>query len=525
VLSVPSSWPFQEAKNIELKNVAAGSPAVFETGFGPSGRPHIGTFAEVARTIMVQNAFAELNPGRAASLYVFCDDMDGLRKVPGNIPNPELVRENLGKPLSRIPDPFGDDESYSAHMERELVAFLTRFGFKFELKSSAVEYASGAFNDAMRRVLMNYEKIRSVILPTLQEENRDTWSPLIPICEKCGKLYTTIVAGVDPERATVQYEDTGVFGEGKNRVEGCGHKGEVSALDGHAKVGWKVDWALRWFTYNVRYEMYGKDLIDSARLSAKICRILGGDPPAGMVYELFLDEGGKKISKSVGEGLTVDSWMKYAPIESLMFYLFQNPKKQRRLFFDAIPKNVDEYLNELRRFPELDASAQYDSVVWHLHKIGREAPPYASRINFSLALNLISGIGAGDHDLLLDYLRRYDPAIEQNQQVVEKLVGRAIAYFKDFVEPTKMYRGPSEAERAMFQALLARLKAYAGDEEDDYQSMVFDVAKEQGADPKALFQAVYQVILGQERGPRFGTFVKLVGKDRAGEMIRKALNS
>jgi len=522
VSNVPSSWPFQEAGNISLKNVADGAPVIFETGFGPSGRPHIGTFAEVARTIMVQNAFHEMNPGRSTRLYVFCDDMDGLRKVPGNVPNPELVRENLGKPLSRIPDPFGGDESYSAHMERELVAFLERFGFKFELKSSAVEYAGGAFNDAMRRVLANYEKIRAVILPTLQEENRETWSPIIPICEKCGKLYTTIVTGVDPERALVRYEDTGVFGEGRNRVEGCGHQGEVSALDGHVKVGWKADWALRWFTYNVRYEMYGKDLIDSARLSGKICRVLGGDPPTGMVYELFLDEQGKKISKSVGEGLTVDSWMTYAPIESLLYYLFPNPKKQRRLFFDVIPKSVDDYLNELRKFPGL-AAAQYDSVVWHLHQIGREAPAYTGRVNFSLALNLISGIGAGDRALLHDYLTRYDSEIAANEHVTSKLVDRAVRYFQDFIEPNKKYRKPTDEERAMFQALLLRLESCQGDSEDDYQAMVFDTAKQAGQDPKSLFQAIYQVLLGQDRGPRFGTFVKLVGKDRAGEMIKKAL--
>ena len=403
---LPSSWPFQEAKKISLVGLGPDERVIFETGFGPSGRPHIGTFAEVARTVMVQNAFAAANPERPTALYVFCDDMDGLRKVPGNLPNRDLIREHLGKPLVNIPDPFGSDRSYAHHMERELKEFLQRFGFGFELKSSADEYASGAFNPGLHLVLEHYDRIRSLILPTLQEENRETWSPIIPLCEQCGRLYTTVVTGRDPGRDTISYECAEAFGEGENLLQGCGHRGETSVLSGRAKVGWKVDWALRWSTYRVRYEMYGKDLIDSARLSAKICRLLGAEPPAGMVYELFLDESGKKISKSVGEGLTVDSWMTYAPIESLLYYLYQNPKKQRRLYFDVIPKSVDDYLEELRRYPGLEVEEKLDNVVWHIGRSGRPAPAYTAGINFSLTLNLISALGAGDRELLWDYLRR-----------------------------------------------------------------------------------------------------------------------
>ena len=517
----PSSWPFQEAKKISLKGQG---PVVFESGFGPSGRPHIGTFAEVARTVMVQNAFAAANPDRPAVLYAFCDDMDGLRKVPGNIPNRELVRAHLGKPLVHIPDPFGTDASYAHHMENELKAFLGRFGFKFELKSSAEEYARGVFNPGLHLVLERYEQIRSVIIPTLQEENRDDWSPLIPVCTQCGKLYTTVVTGRDAARDTISYECTGAFGEGDNRIEGCGFKGETTVRDGHAKVGWKVDWALRWFTYNVRYEMYGKDLIDSARLSGRITRILGGTPPAGMVYELFLDEQGRKISKSVGEGLTVDSWMKYAPIESLLYFLYQNPKKQRRLYFDVIPKSVDDYLDELRAYPALADSDKMDRLTWHLDRIGRPAPAYTGAINYSLALNLISALGAADRDLLADYLRRYDPAVDHNREIVDQLVERAVAYFRDFVAPHKKYRPPADLEREWFAALRAKLEAYEGDSEDELQAMIFDVAREFGlADAKQVFAAFYQVLLGQERGPRFGTFVKLVGKQRALEMIARVL--
>ncbi|MFO8056033.1 MAG: lysine--tRNA ligase [bacterium] len=520
----PSSWPFQEAARLNLDKLGPDETVVFQSGFGPSGRPHIGTFAEVARTVMVKNAFQDMHPDRQATLYAFCDDMDGLRKVPGNLPNRKMLKEHIGKPLHQIPDPFETDESYSAHMERELIEFLSRFGFDFELKSSKDEYSSGAFNQGLHLVLENYDKVREVILPTLGEENRQEWSPVIPACRNCGRIYTTVVTGHNAERDTVSYSCTASFGKGDDMVKGCGHHDEVSVLDGNAKVGWKVDWALRWFSYKVRYEMYGKDLIDSARLSGKICRILGGDPPAGMVYEMFLSEQGKKISKSVGEGLSVDEWMTYAPIESLFFYLFPNPKKQRRLYFDVIPKSVDDYLAELKKYPDLDPASQKDSVVWHLSKIGRTVPAYTARINFSLVLNLISAIGAGDRQLLHEYIRRYDPEASDNPAVTDKLVDRAIRYYLDLVEPYKNYREPEEKEKDWFRSILEKLGDYEGDDENDLQAMIFDTAREHGAAPGEVFQAFYQVLLGQDRGPRFGTFVKLVGKDRAMQMISKALS-
>ena len=520
----PSSWPFQEAGRINLLKTGPEETVVFQTGFGPSGRPHIGTFAEVARTIMVKNAFQDLHPERPAKLYAFCDDMDGLRKVPGNLPNRDMLKEHIGKPLHQIPDPFETDGSYSAHMERELVEFLSRFGFDFELKSSVEQYQSGVFNEGLHLVLQNYEKVRQVILPTLGEENREQWSPVIPACENCGRIYTTVVTGHDPQADTVAYSCEASFGKGDDLVKGCGHQGTVSVLEGNVKVGWKVDWALRWFTYKVSYEMYGKDLIDSARLSGKICRVLGGDPPVGMVYEMFLSEEGKKISKSVGQGLSVDEWMNYAPVESLFYYLFPNPKKQRRLYFDVIPKSVDDYLAELKKYPQMDSEEKKNSVLWHLSQIGREVPDYTARINYSLVLNLISAIGAGDRELLKDYIRRYDPQAEGNPRVTDKLVDRAIRYYQDFVEPYKKYRRPEEYEKLWFKKLLNKLEDYEGDEEDDLQAMVFDTAREEDADAKEIFKAVYQVLLGQDRGPRFGTFVKLVGKERAMKMIEQAIS-
>ena len=285
------SWPFQEAAKIKLDDPGPERAVIFETGFGPSGRPHIGTFAEVARTIMVQNAFKELYPERTTKLFVFCDDMDGLRKVPANVPKREILKEHLGKQLHKIPDPFGKDASYSAHMEKELAQLLSGFGFEFNLKSSAAEYAGGVFNGALHRVLECYDEIKGVILPTLRREH---WSPIMPVCENCGRVNTTLVSAHDTARDRVSYECTISSGVGESEVSGCGHKGEVTVMDGHVKCQWRVDWALRWFTYGVKYEMYGKDLIDSAKLSRRIIKILGSDPPVGMFYGMFLDENGKK---------------------------------------------------------------------------------------------------------------------------------------------------------------------------------------------------------------------------------------
>jgi lysyl-tRNA synthetase class 1 len=517
-----SSWPFAEANKIiaRLEKHDARDPVVFETGFGPSGLPHIGTFAEVARTVFVKNAFEELS-GRDAKLYAFCDDMDGLRRVPKNLPNQEMLAEHLGRQISKIPDPFGCCASYSDHMEGELVKLLDHYKYDYQLKSSTKEYEAGVFNQGLHLLLEKVDEIREIILPTLQDENRENWSPFFPVCEKCGRIYTTRVTGYFPDRDKISYECVESFGEG---VHGCGHSAETSIFNGNVKVGWKVDWALRWFSYNVAYEMYGKDLIDSARLSGKIERLLGGLPPEGMTYEMFLSEEGRKISKSVGEGLTIDTWLNYAPIESLLFYLFQNPKKQRRLYFDVIPKNVDEYLEELRKYPALSAAEKHDSAMWHIERGGGEIPEYTASINFSLVNNLISGVGADDKDLLMDYLERYDSSAKDNQKIISDLVDSGLNYFRDFIQPEKRYREPTHFEKKLLNDLCEKLDQYQGQDENDLQAMVFDVARENGVEPREFFKTFYQVILGQDRGPRFGTLTKLIGKEKIKSLIGEKIN-
>ena len=504
-------WPFKEAQKLckrfpEAPNV----PVRFETGFGPSGMPHIGTFAEVARTTWVRHAFGFITQW-PTQLIAFSDDMDGLRRVPLNMPQQKMLAENLGKPLCQIPDPFGECESYSAFMNKKLKEFLDRYKFDYTFQSSYEAYTRGDFNDGLAILLQKVEDVKSIILPTMSEEKRTNWSPFFPICEKCGRIYSTRVTAYDTEKNTIEYICDREEGLGKS----CGHRGTASIFNGKVKVGWKIDWALRWYSYDVGYEMYGKDLIESAKLSGKIVRLMGKQPPTGLFYELFLDEEGRKISKSVGKGLTIDSWMSYAPLESLLYYIFQSPKQAKRLFWGIVPKSVDDYLAGLNTFEKLDTEEQPDSAIWHLFNKGVNVPCYRASINFSLINNLISAVGADDIDLILEYLKRYDPSMEKFSTTIEDLVEKAMNYYRDFVLPNKKYHTPNEEEREMLIRLRDELGKYEGDDEDELQSIPFNVARMFDTSPKNLFKVFYEVVFGQERGPRFGTFVQLVGKDKA----------
>lgn len=505
------SWPFQEAQKLQRRFAQRPNiPVRFETGFGPSGMPHIGTFAEVARTTWVRHAFEFLTqwPTR---LIAFSDDMDGLRKVPLNLPQQEMLAENLGKPLCQIPDPFGECQSYSAYMNKKLNEFLDRYGFDYTFRSSYEAYSRGDFNDGLAIILQKVEDIKAIILPTMSSEKRVDWSPFFPICEKCSRINSTRVVGYHPEDNSIDY----LCDREEGPVRSCGHQGTTSIFNGHVKVGWKIDWALRWYAYDIGYEMYGKDLIESAKLSGKIVRLMGKQPPTGLFYELFLDEEGRKISKSVGKGLTIDSWMDYAPLESLLYFIFQNPKQAKRLFWGIVPKSVDDYLAGLNNYATLDPDKQPDTTIWHLFNKGANVPAYSSSTNFSLINNLISAVGSDDIDLILEYLKRYDASTERFAAIIEDLVHKAMNYYRDFILPHKKYRRPKEEEKKMLKTLRDQLAKYAGDDEDELQSIPFNVARMFNESPKNFFKMFYEVVFGQERGPRFGTFVRLVGKDKA----------
>jgi lysyl-tRNA synthetase class 1 len=509
------AWPFQEARKIlEQRPRRDDRPVLFETGFGPSGLPHIGTFAEVARTTFVRQAYTYLTDS-PARLVAFSDDMDGLRKVPLNLPNAEMLASHLGLPLHAIPDPFGKCDSYSAYMNGKLQEFLDAYGFDYEFQSASEAYVLGDFDEGLGILLREVDKVKNLILPTLRPENREDWSPFFPICPQCGSVYATRVVGYHLERQSVDF----VCDRQLESASGCGASGEQSILGGLAKVNWKVDWALRWFTYEVDYEMYGKDLIDSFKLSGRIVRLMGKAPPVGLTYELFLDEEGRKISKSVGRGLTVDAWVEYAPLESLLYYILQNPKRARRLYWDVVPKCVDDYLEALRRFDQIDPDDRPEQDVWHIFGPGSMAPRYDAAVNFSMVNNLIAALGSDSFELLLDYLVRYDDQALKYQDVVRNLVEKGLNYYRDFVLPNKKFRAATSDERNLFGNMHQRLSDVDAEDEETLQAIPFEVARHSGVEPKELFRSFYEVMLGQERGPRFGSFVKLLGRERVLTML------
>ncbi len=524
LLRASKAWPVVEAVGL-IERLGGRLPekgfVLFETGYGPSGLPHIGTFAEVFRTSLVRQVFERLT-GWPTRLYAFSDDMDGLRAVPDNIPNREKVAQDLHKPLTAIPDPFGTAKSYGANMNRRLKAFLDGFGFEYEFVSATECYRSGRFNDALRRVLARHEAILRVVLPTLGPERRETYSPILPISAETGRVLQVPILNTDPEAGTVTYRNE------------AGKPVEQSVLDGQAKLQWRPDWAMRWAALGVDYEMYGKDLIDSAKLSGQICRILGGTPPAGFAYEMFLDDQGQKISKSKGNGLTCDQWLTYGTKESLKLFMYQAPRKAKRLHFDVIPRNVDDYFSLLDRYPEQTEEQRYHNPVWHIHH--GEPPAGGLPISFAVLLNLASVVNAETKDVLWAFINRYAPeATPANSPLLDELVGHALAYYRDFVKPAKSYRLPSDAERPALAELAAWLREFdrgsilepAGFEQgaEAIQQEVYEIGKRHGfADNlRRWFQALYEVLLGQTEGPRFGTFVAFYGPAAMAALIERVL--
>jgi lysyl-tRNA synthetase, class I len=514
------AWPFEEARRLvkrleSLRDVGT-KPVVFETGYGPSGLPHIGTFGEVARTSMVRHAFEVLTGGRRKTrLVCFSDDMDGLRKVPDNVPNRDMLAAHIGKPLTAVPDPFGSEyPSFAAHNNARLRRFLDRFSFDYEFLSATECYKAGVFDASLIRMLEAYDAVMDIILPTLGPERRATYSPFLPISPTSGKVLQVPMLERDPKRGTVVYVDPD-----------SGRKVETLVTGGLVKCQWKADWALRWTALEVDYEMCGKDLIDSVTLSSRICRALGGTPPENFIYELFLDEAGGKISKSKGNGLTVDAWLTYASPESLALFMYQKPKAAKKLYFDVIPKTVDEYLTHLAKYPAEDAPSKFDNPVWHIHA---GTPPHADLpISFALLLNLVSVSNAEDKAALWGFIRKYAPqATPEKHPLLDQLVGYALCYYHDFVKPAKTYRLPTEPERAALAALADALgKARPSANAEELQNIVYEAGKSHGfADHLRLwFGAIYQVLLGQSQGPRFGGFVELYGVDNTRALITRAL--
>jgi lysyl-tRNA synthetase, class I len=508
------AWPFQEARRV-LKRIGGKTPekgyVLFQTGYGPSGLPHIGTFGEVQRTTMVRQAFQRISdiPTR---LFAFSDDMDGMRKIPDNIPNKELLEPHMHKPLTRVPDPFGTHEGFAQHNNARLRAFLDDFGFDYQFVSATECYTEGRFDAALRRMLEVYDDVMAIMLPTLGEERRKTYSPFLPVCPDTGHVLQVPVVETNSDAGTIVYrrED--------------GKKVETPVTGGACKLQWKPDWAMRWYALGVDYEMSGKDLIDSVQQSSKICRALGGRPPESYTYELFLDENGEKISKSRGNGLTIEEWLRYAPNQSLALFMYGKPKAAKRLYFDVIPRNVDDYLSFLTRFDGEEDAKKLENPVWHIHN--GTAPEADVPLSFAVLLNLASVCNTEDKDVLWGFISRYVPsATPESQPLLDELVGYAIRYYTDFVKPSKNYRAPSDTERAALEELAGALDGLgAGAAAEDIQTQVYEIGKRFEYEPlRDWFKALYEILLGQEQGPRMGSFVALYGVPETTALIRRAL--
>ena len=507
-----SSWPFVEIRKL-LKSrkdlIKSKKKIIFQTGYGPSGLPHIGTFAEVARTTMMINALNHIKKIET-DLITFSDDMDGLRKVPDNISNNKVLIENLGKPLTSIPDPFGKFNSFGEHNNEMLKDFLNKFNFKFNFKSSTENYKNGIFNESLMRVLEKYEEIMEIILPTLRSERKKTYCPFLPICPITGKVLEIPLLEMNKKTGIAIFDNNG-------------KKLEAEIKNGNCKLQWKVDWAMRWFTFDVDFEMYGKDLTESAILSNKICKTLGKKPPNGFAYELFLDEKGEKISKSRGNGVSIEEWLRYASPESLSLYMYPNPKRAKKLYSEIVPKTVDEYLSFLEKYKNQEEKEKIQNPIWHVHN--GNPPKEKIVMPFSMLLNLVGSSNAESKEVLWKFINRFHEDIDSKKNpILDELTKYALNYFKDKVEPNKKFKIPNEKEKKALNNLQVKLKGLSQKTKpEDIQTIVYTVGKESGYEKnlREWFILIYQVLFGELNGPRMGFFISFFGVDETIKLIEE----
>ena len=510
-----NAWPFVEARKIlaeRKKSIELKGKIVLQTGYGPSGLPHIGTFGEVARTTMIVNALNYLTK-IPKEIITFSDDMDGLRKIPDNIPNQEILKQNLHKPLTSVPDPFKKYTSFGEHNNEMLKKFLNNFNFNYIFKSSTELYKSGFFNETLKLVLKNYKEIMNIIIPTLGKGRQRTYSPFLPICPTTGTVLEIPVLEINEKNSNIIFDNEG-------------QKLEKSILDGECKLQWKVDWAMRWTALDVDYEMCGKDLVESVDMASKICKSINKKPPLNLIYEMFLDEKGEKISKSVGNGISVEQWLRYASPESLSLYMFQKPKSAKKLFFDVIPKTVDEYLNHLNSFLQLLPENKFNSPVWHIHN--GKPPVYKSEITFNSLINLVSICNSTDKKIIWGFLKNYDQNLnEENNPEFDNLINYSLNYYKDFILPNKKYLTIPKDKRIIFEELseILQNKLSESSTSEEIQTLLYEVGKKyKFQNLKDFFKLIYEVLLGQDKGPRLGSFIKLYGINETVDKIKEALD-
>ena len=509
-LEKTSAWPFVEAKKIlreRKSSIEKKGKITLQTGYGPSGLPHIGTFGEVARTSMLVNALSQLTE-LPTEIITFSDDMDGLRKVPDNIPQKELLEKNLHKPLSQVPDPFNKFKSFGEHNNEMLKNFLDSFDFEYTFKSSTDLYKSGFFNSSLQTILENYDGIMNIILPTLGKDRQKNYSAFLPICPETGHVLEIPVKKILKEKSKIIFDN-----KGKDF--------EISVLDGNCKLQWKVDWAMRWYALDVDFEMYGKDLIESAILSTKIIKLIGKKNPSGFAYELFLDEKGEKISKSKGNGITINQWLEYASPESLSLYMYQNPKRAKKLYNQIVPKAVDEYLEFIQKAKTQNELQLLMNPVWHVHN--SKIPKENMIMSFSMLLNLVETSNADTKELLWKFVKKYKKNInEKDYPIFDKLIGYAIKYFSDVIKLKKKYKKPNKEEKFALEALIKTLdKCDDKMSPEDIQTMIYSTGKENGYSEnlRDWFKLIYEVVFGDENGPRMGFFISFFGVKETKDLI------
>ena len=510
-----NAWPFVEAKKIlreRKKYIDQKGKIILQTGYGPSGLPHIGTFGEVARTTMLVNALNTLT-NLPKEIITFSDDMDGLRKVPENIPNKDLLENNLHKPLTVVPDPFKKFNSFGEHNNEMLKNFLNNFNFKYTFKSSTDLYKSGFFNETLKLILKKYKDIMGIIIPTLGKERQKTYSPFLPICPDTNAVLEIPILEIDEKNSKIIFDNSG-------------KKLEKSILDGNCKLQWKVDWAMRWYALDVDFEMYGKDLIESAILSTKIIKILGKNNPCGFAYELFLDEKGEKISKSKGNGITIDEWLEYASPESLSLFMYQNPKRAKKLYREIVPKAVDEYLDFIEKGKNQNELQMLLNPVWHVHN--GIIPKENTIMTFSMLLNLVEASNASSKELLWKFVKKYKPNIlEKEHPIFDKLIEYAIKYFNDVIKKSKKYKKPNVEEKKALESLVLVLEKCTDEmQPEEIQTQIYTVGKENGykENLRDWFRLIYEVVFGDENGPRMGFFISFFGVKETQQLIKDKIN-
>ena len=511
-------WPLAEARKIlSARKPSPGETVVFETGYGPSGLPHLGTFAEVARTRFVIEALLHLAPEVRVKLIAFSDDRDGFRHVPSNVPNRKELEKHLGKPLNEVPDPFGEKSSYSEYMNGKLRDFLDSFDVDYAFKSSADCYRSGLFDEGLDRVFDRYDEVRAIFVKTISPEKRDAWSPFFMVCGNCGRINTTAVKGLDRQRRRVSYRCE----TDSENVRSCGYEAETGYGGGRSKVGWKVDWAMRWFVFDVAFEMHGEDLTDSAKVSREIAKTLCGKAPVNFKYELFLDESGRKISKKLGNGISMEEWLEFSPLAALMHFLLVNPNKPKKMGLPILPQIVDDFFQTLRTTP-WDSP---ESPLWYVRKFSKvKFPSRPTPLTYTLLVNVCESLAVGEPSLLFEYCKKYDPSVVEDEDFFLDLCSRVIAYVERYrsLQPAET-PVPDPALEPLRIELVETLETWEKDEAfdgDSLQTRIFSIAKEHGVAPRDWFAFLYAVMLKRKRGPKIGPLMAMLGKEKTLRLLR-----